>query len=289
VSGLNWYVLSVISMLLMGTQRFLYKVSAEKGCPTAWTTLSMMATVTAMSGLLFLLKGGPVIDAGFLWLIALINSTSFALAAMSHMEALKRVPAGVAYPIIRLNSAVVILFSIIILGERVTGWQVLGMVVASAVVVTLTIEVSTKTTSQGQSKRGMAFVFFSMLCGAIATVSSKFAAIHTTKLGFMALSYFIGTLFAVGLAKKPISEKGREEVKWALIIGLTMGVINFFGFYVFLTALSLGPLSLVVTITGMHFVVAVLLSSWIYAEKITLPRALGVFLTIVSVILLRPQ
>jgi drug/metabolite transporter (DMT)-like permease len=278
----------VISMGLMGTQRFLYKVSAEKGCPTAWTTFSMMATVSTLSGLLYLLKGEPTVNPGFLWIIALINSGSFALATMSHMEALKRVPAAVAYPIIRLNTAIVILFSIFVLGERVSRWQILGMIVALAVILTLTREVSAKTPSSGQPKHGLAFVFVSMLCGAIASVSSKFAALHTSKLGFMALSYLIGTLFAVSLAKSPGSEKGREDTKWALIIGLTMGVINFFGFYVFLMALSLGPLSVVVTITGMHFVIAVLLSAWIYGEKITVPRALGVVLTIVSVVLLRP-
>ncbi len=288
MTGVNWYVLSVLAMGLMGIQRFLYKVSAEKGCPTAWTTFSMMATVSTLSGLLYLLRGGPTVNPGFLWLIALINSASFALATMSHMEALKRVPAAVAYPIIRLNTAVVILFSIIVLGERVTGWQVLGMVVALAVILTLTREVSAKTPSSGQSKHGLAFVFATMICGAIASVSSKFAALHTSKLGFMALSYFIGTLFAVSLVKRPRSEKGREDIKWALIIGLTMGVINFFAFYVFLMALSLGPLSLVVTITGMHFVIAVFLSAWIYGEKVTVPRAFGVVLTVVSVILLKP-
>lgn len=288
MAWLSWYVLSVISMLLMGTQRFLYKVSAEKGCPTAWTTLSMMATVAALSGVLFLLKGEPTVDPGFLWLIATINSASFAVATMSHMEALKRIPAAVAYPIIRLNTAVVILFSIIVLGERVNGWQVLGMAVAMAVIVCLTREVTEKSAGSAQSKRGLAFVFVSMLCGAIASVSSKFAALQTSKLGFMALSYVLGTVFAVGLARSPKSAKERKETKWAFIIGFTMGVINFFGFYVFLMALSSGPLSVVVTITGMHFVIAVLLSAWIYSEKMTLPRALGVALTIVSVILLRP-
>jgi drug/metabolite transporter (DMT)-like permease len=288
VVPVNWYVLSVLSMVLMGTQRFLYKVSAEKGCPTAWTTFSMMATVATLSGLLYLLKGGPTVNPGFLWLIALINSGSFALATMSHMEALKRVPAAVAYPIIRLNTAVVILFSIIVLGERVTGCQVLGMLVALAVILTLTRDVPEKTPSSAQSKNGLAFVFATMICGAIASVSSKFAALHTSKLGFMALSYFMGTLFAVSLTKRPKSEKGRKDIKWALIIGSTMGVINFFGFYVFLMALSLGPLSLVVTITGMHFVISVFLSAWIYAEKITVLRALGVVLTIASVVLLSP-
>jgi len=278
----------MISLVLMGTQRFLYKVSAEKGCPTAWTTFSMLATVSILSGFLYLMSGRRTFDPGFLWLIALINSGSFALATMSHMEALKRVPAAVAYPIIRLNTAVVILFSIIVLGERVTPWQVLGMVIALAVILSLTREVSVKKPSLGRSKHGLVFVFVSMLCGAIASVSSKFAALHTSKLGFMALSYFMGTLFAVSLAKRSRSERGQSDIKQALVIGLAMGVINFFGFYVFLMALSLGPLSVVVTITGMHFVISVLLSAWIYAEKITVSRALGVVLTIVSVVFLRP-
>jgi drug/metabolite transporter (DMT)-like permease len=288
MAGPSWYVLSLISMSLMGMQRFLYKVSAEKGCPTAWTTFSMMATVSALSGLLYLLRGGQKVDPGFLWLIALINSGSFALATMCHMEALKRVPAAVAYPIIRLNAAVVILFSTIVLGERVTRWQALGMVFALAAILSLTREVSAKMPSSRQSKHGLALVFVSMLCGAIASVSSKFAALHTSKLGFMTLSYFIGTLFAFSLTKRPRSEGSRKDIRWALIIGLTMGVINFFGFYLFLTALSLGPLSVVVSITGMHFVIAVLLSVWIYAEKITAARALGVALAIVSVVLLSP-
>jgi drug/metabolite transporter (DMT)-like permease len=285
---MSWYVLSVIAMVLMGTQRFLYKVSAEKGCPTAWTTFFMMAVVSALSGLLFLLKGGPTVDPGFLWLIAFINSAAFALATMSHMEALKRVPAAVAYPIIRLNTAVVILFSMIVLGERITGLQALGMVVALAVIATLTREVSAKTPSPGRPTYGMAFVFVSMLCGAIASISSKFAALQTNKLAFMALSYFIGTIFALSLAKKPKGDDRWKGIKWALVIGLTMGVINFFGFYVFLMALSRGPLSVVVTITGMHFVMAVFLSAWIYSEKITRPRALGLILTIVSVVLMKP-
>lgn len=287
MAGMSWYALSVIAMGLMGTQRFLYKVSAEKGCPTAWTTFFMMAMVSALSGL-FLLKGGPTVDPGFLWLIAFINSASFALGTMSHMEALKRVPASVAYPIIRLNTAVVILFSMIALGERITGWQALGMVVALAVIVTLTRETSAKTPAPDRPTHGMAFVFVSMLCGAIASISSKFAALQTNKLAFMAVSYLIGTMFALSLAKKPKGDDRWKGIKWAFIIGLTMGVINFFGFYLFLMALSRGPLSVVVTITGMHFVIAVLLSAWIYSEKMTRPRALGLILTILSVVLMKP-
>ncbi|MGM0428188.1 MAG: EamA family transporter [Thermodesulfobacteriota bacterium] len=66
-----------------------------------------------------------------------------------------------------------------------------------------------------------------------------------------------------------------------------MGVTNLAGFYAFLKALSLGPLSIVVSITGMHFVIAIILSAWIYKERLTGIRMLCVAFTVLSIILLR--
>jgi len=66
-----------------------------------------------------------------------------------------------------------------------------------------------------------------------------------------------------------------------------MGLINFAGFYSFLKALSLGPLSIIISITGMHFVIAIILSVLIYKENLTLLRILGILLTIISIIFLR--
>jgi uncharacterized membrane protein len=75
--------------------------------------------------------------------------------------------------------------------------------------------------------------------------------------------------------------------KDALIIGVIMGLINFAGYYSFLKALSTGPLSIIASITGMHFVISIILSALIYKEKLTLLRILGIFLTVLSIILLR--
>ena len=66
-----------------------------------------------------------------------------------------------------------------------------------------------------------------------------------------------------------------------------MGLINLAGFYAFLSALSLGPLSIIVSITGMHFVIAVILSVIIYKEKLSARRILGIVLTVASVVFLR--
>ncbi|MCU0595474.1 MAG: DMT family transporter, partial [Desulfobacterota bacterium] len=114
-----------------------------------------------------------------------------------------------------------------------------------------------------------------------------FAAVYSNKLGFMALSYFLGALLSAAMIRKPGQEKGGGRRSDAVRIGLLMGLINFVGFYTFLAALSVGPLSIIVSITGMHFVIAVLLSAIVYKEKLDKRRVLGMALAAASILFLR--
>ncbi|HEY5674161.1 MAG TPA: EamA family transporter, partial [Malonomonas sp.] len=61
----------------------------------------------------------------------------------------------------------------------------------------------------------------------------------------------------------------------------------FLGFYAFLTALASGPLSAIALITGMHFVIAILLSVLFYREQMSLRRYLGIGLTLLAVFFLK--
>ena len=283
----NWYVLSIVALVLMGVQRFLYKVCAEKECDTAWTTFSFMATVTVLSAVFFLALKGSVSDARMLLLTAGINSASFVLGTLTHIEALKHVPSSVVYPIIRLNMVVVVLFSILFLHDRVSLHQVLGILLAIAVIVILTREAEGAKGNVGSVRKGLLLAFVSLVSGSVASISSKFAAVYSNKLGFMALSYFLGALFSAALIRRSGEEVSRGNRKDAVLIGLLMGLINFVGFYTFLAALSVGPLSIIVSITGMHFVIAVLLSVIVYKENLSRTRMLGMALAVASVLFLR--
>jgi len=283
----RWYALSIVALVLMGVQRFLYKVSAERQCNTAWTTFSFMATVTVLSGIFFLSLKESVSDARMLILTAGVNSASFVLGTITHIEALKHVPSSVVYPIIRLNMVVVVLFSILFFHDRVSPHQVLGILLAIAVIVILTRDAEEAKGSFGSVRKGLFLVFVSLISGSVASISSKFAAVYSNKLGFMALSYFLGTLFSAALIRTSGKEESRGKRKEAFWIGFLMGLINFVGFYTFLAALSVGPLSIIVSITGMHFVIAVLLSVIVYKEKLTRMRMVGIFLTMVSILFLR--
>ena len=283
----NWYAFAVIALLLMGIQRCLYKVSAERKCNTAWTTLSFMGTVAVLSSTLFVVFNESVPSIQFLLLIGLINSSAFLVGTISHIEALRHIPTSVVYPTIRLNVVIVVIFSIIFFEDRLSVYQVVGICLAVAATVILSRQFGDDEISCGRLRQGFLLVFISVLCGSVASISSKFAALYTNKMAFMAISYISATLFSLGFRKKLQRQGTSASHKEALIIGFAMGLINFVGFYSFLKALSAGPLSIIASITGMHFVIAIVLSVLIYKEKLTRWRILGISLTIVSIILLR--
>ena len=58
----GWFPFALAALLLMGMQRFFYKVAAERSCDTAVTTLSFMATVTVISAVVFFLRDASVPD-----------------------------------------------------------------------------------------------------------------------------------------------------------------------------------------------------------------------------------
>ena len=283
----NWYFLSLTALLLMGSQRFLYKVSAERGCNTGWTTLVFMATVAVLSSLIFFVAEDPVPNISTLFLVSIINAGAFLAGTVSHIEALKHLPATIAYPIIRLNVVLVILFSVIYFGDDLSGHQITGIILALMVIALLATEANDQKTSYNKPKQGFFLIGIAVLCGALASISSKFAALYTSKLGFMAVSYCMATVFSFFLQTRKNDEETGTNRRDAVIIGLVMGATNFVGFYAFLQALSYGPLSLIAPITGMHFVIAIIFSVLIYKERLTATRIAGVALTILSIIFLR--
>jgi drug/metabolite transporter (DMT)-like permease len=283
----SWYVLSIVALILMGTQRFLYKVSAERRCHTAWTTFSFMATVALLSSGAFVLSGEALENRGALALVAAVNSGSFVIGTLTHIEALKHIPTSVAYPVIRLNMVMVILFSIFYFHDHISIYQFFGIGTAIGVILVLTREAEEHKGSARSVKKGLMLVFVSVISGAISSISSKFAAMYVNKFGFMALAYAMGMIFSLGMVNRLGGKEVGTNHKEAFLIGFVMGLINFAGFYLFLKALSLGPLSIIVSVTGMHFVIAIFLSVLLYGEKMNLPRILGIGLAVLSIVLLR--
>lgn len=284
---MTWYEYALLALLLLGSQRFLYKVAAEKKYQTAWTTFSFMATVTLLSTVVFFFQETSHSDLSKLFWISLINSGAFLIGTVTHIEALKYLPTHTVYTIIRLNVVVIVVLSILIFQDQLGWMQGLGILFAVGAMVLLTREARGEAVISPKSQKGIFFALISLGAGAAAAISSKFAAMYTDKMAFIALSYFMGMLGALGLKQWSRKKDTDGGFLKTLPIGVAMGLLNFAGFYAFLTALTTGPLSVIAAITGMHFVIAIVLSMLIYKEKISRIGIAGVCMTIISILLLK--
>jgi drug/metabolite transporter (DMT)-like permease len=283
----SWFGYSLIAFFLMGIQGFLYKVAAERRCDTARTTFVFMSTVAILSFALWIYLGESVGNLTALIILALVNSLSFLVATMTFIEALKFIPATTAFSVARLNLVILTVFSFAWFHDQLSPYQVTGIAIALVAMLTLTKGMNDNGGSRVHSKRGIVLLVVSLFASAIAGISSKFAAMYVGKLSFLAIVYSIAALSSLALTKKPNIAEPQNNKRATIVIGIAMGVLNFVGYYAFLMALSKGPLSLVASITGMHFVVSVVLSILIYRERLTLFMAIGFLLTILSIIFLR--
>jgi drug/metabolite transporter (DMT)-like permease len=283
----SWYFPALLALLLLGIQRFFYKVAAENKYPTEWVTFSFMATVTLLSAGAYFSRDQNEFAIGFLLVAALVNSASFLMSTVSHIEALKYVPANIAYSIIRLNVVVVAVFSIFYFKEQVSLLQILGLAIAVVAMILLTTQMTADTPSLRRRRQGAVFIILALLGGATASISSKFAAMYADKFAFMAMSYLFGMIGSLGINKVLSYKKARQRRSAAMGLGFIMGGFNFAGFYLFLYALERGPLSLIAAMVGMHFVIAIVLSAVIFHEKIKPAGFAGILLTVLSILLIR--
>jgi drug/metabolite transporter (DMT)-like permease len=282
-----WFWYSLAAFFLMGIQGFLYKVAAERRCDTARTTFIFMATVAILSSILWAYLHEPVGNLTTLTILALVNSLTFLAATMTFIEALKFIPATTAYSVARLNLVILIVFSFVWFDDQLSLYQISGIIIALAAMLLLTKGLDGNGISREHSKRGLVYLVISLFTSAIAAISSKFAAMYVGKLSFLAIVYTIAALSSLTLTKKLKTSDFQVNKPGTIVIGVTMGILNFVGYYAFLMALSKGPLPLVASITGMHFVISIILSILIYRERLTAFRVIGFLLTIVSIILLR--
>jgi len=284
---MNWFLLTVVCFFLYGIQRFLYKVSAERNCNTALTTLSFMGTVALLSSVFWFGSDETLKNTTWLLALAVINSLTFFIDTVVTIEALRYLPTTIVYPLTRMNTVLVVIFSLLYFKDSLNGYQGTGIVLAIAVILTLTRFSAEERKENRNFRKGFLLIGLAILSGAVAAVSSKFAALYTNSMAFIALTYSLSMLFSLGL-QKPF-EKGGASRRYgeALLIGLLVGLVNFAAFVALLQALKTGPLSIIVPVVGMNFVLANILAVVFYREKLTILKTSGILMTVLSLLLMK--
>jgi drug/metabolite transporter (DMT)-like permease len=283
---MTWYVLALIALVCYGILNFLYKVSAENRCNTAWTYLSFMCTAAGLSWFFSLFGGERLEDLSLLLILALLNAVTYSAATIAKTEALKYAAAGIIFPITRMSTAVVVLFSVIYLKEALSATQGLGILLVIAVFFILTQD------SQGYRGsnlgRGIKLAVLSVFATAVSSIVCKYAASNFSGLfKFIALSYTLNILIALALRERLQGEAETSCRMPALLIGFFIGIFNLLGFYALLRAMAIGPLAVISPISSMSFVIAVGLSVVFYREPLPPQRIIGILGAVAAVLLLK--
>lgn len=284
---MNWFFLTMVCFVLYGIQRFLYKVSAQRNCNTAWTTLSFMGTVAILSSIWWFSSDEALKNLNWLLALALINSLTFFVDTVVTIEALRYLPTTIVYPMTRMSAVLVVIFSVVYFRDSLNGYQAAGIALAIGVILTLTRFSKEEQKENRHARKGYFLIVMAVLTGAVAAVSSKFAALYTNTMAFIALTYSLSMLFSLGL-QRPF-EKGGANKNYgeALLIGFAVGLLNFAAFFTLLSAMKTGPLSIIVPVVGMNFVLANVLAALVYREKLTLLNTTGILMTVLSLFLLK--
>jgi len=281
----EYLIFTFIALFAFGLQTFLYKVSAARKCNTALTTLSFMITVSILSLGFWIYTKQPLGNIKYLLIFAVINSIAFLTTTVTRINALKYIPTSISYPIIRTSTIFVVAFSLFYFKDTLSYYQFAGILLA--VLVVFILYKNDKEDRIKNFKIGLSLTLIAMVTSAISTTAQKFASLYVNKLSYITVAYVLNIFLVLALNKQiqgKTNKKAKKKDAW--IIGLLIGIFNFIGFFYVLKAYSLGPLSIVAPLHDMNFVIAIILASIVYKEKLTKRRTLGIVLSVISVILL---
>ena len=193
---LNWYLFAIICLFSYGFQYFLYNVSAKRKYNSAWTMVSFMATVTILSLIFFLMSKQGISNMSFLLLFAILNSITFFIVTIGRIEAFKNIPISIAFPIMRMHVVLVVIFSLIYFKEVLSFYQIIGVILAIAIVFILSKQDKREKIDSSKFKIGLILSFIVLLSATVGTIIVKFATINNvSSLGFMFVSYFLNVFF----------------------------------------------------------------------------------------------
>jgi transporter family protein len=160
-----WIWLAVGSALMLGIYDVAKKQSLKRN-----SSLGVLLLATAFSTLFLSpwLSAGPLQDHMRLW----VKAALVALAWISGMEGLRLLPITIASPIKASRPVFVLLFSILLFGERLNAWQWAGTVVALAALYILSLS-GKKEGIRFRSNKGIAWMVVSVAAGVASALWDK--------------------------------------------------------------------------------------------------------------------
>lgn len=220
-----------------------------------------------------------------LWWFASVGAV-ITFTYLAFYGALRRGPLSVVTPIMSSYAALIVLFSVVLLGEDLSAWELVGSTLAMAGVIGCSIKPSQegKVPASGTGLALLAMVGFAVSGFAGGILAKQHGWLVPPVATRVIITVF---LFLIVLQRRPFSGEARERKAMGIpdiAAMLGIGVIEGIGFLAFSRGAEVGLISLVAVASAAYPLIPVALGVWLFKEKLgplQLSGALAVFLGLV--------
>lgn len=278
---LTWFPLAMLSLLSYGIQNFFLKGAARQDLSASQVTVTFCTFASLVCALLIPFLTPSVPDLQTLVLLSLGCGITYSITMLARLEALKSLDGAIVFPLVRMQGALLTLYSVLMLHELPTSGQALGVTLSLAVIA---LSLESPATPEGRlgQRRGYLLTLIAMLSSAANVLVCREATRTTDITCFFALSFLLtAILIALPGGVRPSFGPGPVRT-----FGLRICISNVVGAYALLTALNLGPLFAVSAIYNQSFVVSALLVIIFYGESLTARRIILLGTATASMLLL---
>ncbi|MCF6364973.1 MAG: GRP family sugar transporter [Bacteroidales bacterium] len=291
---IDWFFYTIIFTIIYGGVNFMYKIAAHHNCSSHKIIKISAITISILSLIIIIITASPFTNFKMLFFFALINSFFFGMGSIIKIQSLKYIPTSFAFPITKLNAVLLIIYALILFNDRPTvlQWAGIGTSIFVLAYISFNIKTENKKTKIKDKKQltGILFALLAAFATSISMLTGKYASTEVSKINFIFISYTMVIVYTVIINKfviKKDQKKKNSGSKKVILFGIIIGLLNFAGYYLVLSAFATGPLSLIQGISSNSFIIPIVLSVIFLKEKFTYKNAIVVALSILSIILIK--
>ncbi|MBL4602037.1 MAG: DMT family transporter [Emcibacteraceae bacterium] len=202
-------------------------------------------------------------------------------------KGLRHGPAGLTSAFAKANIVIVILISSIYYQEPLMLTEIIGIICFLAAMLIVNLKI-------GGAQRSVSKIWFALMVGSMILIAFRNGGLKVvdeleiSSMVVMTLAYIFCAIFFSGNIIKNINKDKSEnqQTKKVMMIGASTGVISYWGLYFYITALETGPGSVVVTIFSLDMLFVLLVSYFIYGERLNFNQKIGFLLSAFGFLLL---
>lgn len=285
----SWYFLAIAAMIGYGIQNFFFRIASGRNYNSLRVNTAAMIAVTALAGILYIFSK-PVVSGPYFIVMVIGNGLTYLFSTIFRIESFKFSSKKIAAPIASMYVAITPVIAFYVFKERLTLLQGLGLALATLTLVLVSEELGKEGGRKKHLLLGIAFAGMAAVASSFNNIIGKSAAATGDLASFILFSYLFSSLTALILQatinkdKNPIVEL--IEDYYSARLGLIIGAITFFSYFLLLKALTTGPASQIIPIVGLGLVITVIASAWHYKNKISIRTAAGVIVAVAALVFL---